>query len=342
MKVIHLISGLRGGGAEQLILGLCRQSKLYENIEMKVALLSNINDIAPKFEANNIELVRPGTKKTKGFRAALSSINKVLREKPDTIHAHLYWASLAVAYIKIKSPKTKIVFTLHNNYQPNSIKRLSLALTKWLRNTDIIFPHTQPAWYQRKDAIAIGNGIDLSPYQLPAVEKEPNFTCLFIGRLTEQKNPRALINIAKSLSDIPNVQIKVYGEGPLQNELENQINQQGLKNIELKGYTHNIPEALLTAHCLLVTSHWEGMPLTIIEAAAAGLPIVATPAAVQCFPSLGGQINTAELKDFPKIIKAIANNYQQQLTKAAQNKAHITEEFSIEKCFNRHLEVWKP
>jgi hypothetical protein len=84
------------------------------------------------------------------------------------------------------------------------------------------------------------------------------------------------------------------------------------------------------------------MPLTIIEAAAAGLPIVATAAAVQCFPSLGGQIHTAELKDFPKIIKAIANNYQQQLTKAAQNKAHITEEFSIEKCFNRHLEVWKP
>jgi glycosyltransferase involved in cell wall biosynthesis len=342
MKVIHLISGLRGGGAEQLILGLCKQAHQQSDIEMKVAVLSHIDDLAPQFIANNIELITPTPKKTKGFRTALSAINKVLKEKPDTVHAHLYWASLAAAFIKIKRPKTKIVFTLHNNYQPNFFKRLSLGLTKSFRNTDIIFPHTQPAWYQRKDAISIANGIDIKPYQTSIKEKEKTFTCLFIGRLTEQKNPLALINIAKSLSDTPNVQIKVYGEGPLQNELENQINQQGLKNIELKGYTHNIPEALLTAHCLLLTANWEGMPLTIIEAAAAGLPIIATPPAVRSFPQLSQQIHTAEVKDFPKTILAIAGNYTEAAAQAAQYKSLIADEFSIKKCFSRHLLVWKP
>lgn len=341
MKVIHLVSGLRGGGAEQLILELCKQSRKNEEIAMKVVLLSSIDDIAPKFIENNIELIRPGTAKTKGFRTALSSINKILKEKPGTVHAHLYWASLAAAYIKLRRPKTRVVFTLHNNYQPGAIKRLTLAITKPFRNLDIIFPHTRPAWYQRKDAIAIANGIDLRPYQSPVIEKERAFTCLFIGRLTDQKNPLALVGIAKSLRDSPNIQIKVYGEGPLQQELENQINQHHLKNIELKGYTHNIPEALLTAHCLLVTSNWEGMPLVIIEAAAAGLPVVATAAAAQCFPSLPQQVHVAEVENFAVVIRAIAGNPDEAFERAMQYKSLINEEFSIEKCYRHHLSVWK-
>jgi glycosyltransferase involved in cell wall biosynthesis len=341
MKVIHLVSGLRGGGAEHLILELCRQSRKNEDIAMKVAVLSNINDIAPKFIDNNIELIGPNTQKTKGFKTALSTIKKLLQQNPDTIHAHLYWAALAAAYIKLRRPKIKIVFTLHNNYQPNALKRLSLALTRPLRNTDVIFPNKQPAWYQRKDAIAIANGINLQPYQSPITEREQTFTCLFIGRLTRQKNPLALVGIAKSLSDHPNIQIKVYGEGPLQRPLQAQIDQQQLKNIELKGYSNNIAEAIGHAHCLLVTSLWEGMPLTIIEAAAAGLPIIATPAAAQCFPQLAQAIHVAEVENFASIIRQIAAGRQEEPGKAAQYTSLLIAEFSIEKCYHRHLSVWK-
>src|SRR5690349_3776454 len=111
MKVIHLISGLRGGGAEQLVLQLCQQAKGDTAIKMKVAILSHINDLEESFKEDNVEVIKPKTQKTKGFRTALSTIRQLLKESPDTVHAHLYWAALAAAYIKVVRPKIRIVFT---------------------------------------------------------------------------------------------------------------------------------------------------------------------------------------------------------------------------------------
>ena len=59
MTVIHLISGLRGGGAEHMILGLCRQSLHDPYTNMKVAILAHINDITWKFQESGIPVIAP-------------------------------------------------------------------------------------------------------------------------------------------------------------------------------------------------------------------------------------------------------------------------------------------
>ena len=369
MKVIHLISGLRGGGAEHMILGLCRQSLHDPYTNMKVAILAHINDITWKFQESGIPVIAPARSKKRWPKTvrltidAFSTIRQVMKEKPDTIHAHLSYGAMAAAVIKIFRPQTRIVFTLHNISERRPLHATVLFLTKLLRNTDIVFPGTHPNWFQKQNAVAIANGIDLQPYISLQPSKPAVFTCLFIGRLTEQKNPLFLIEVAKRLSQSesqsqsrkhrprPSLSLKpsrefgsrILGEGPLEVEMRRLISLHHLeKRIQLEGYSNSIPAQLASAHCLLVPSKWEGMPLAILEAGAASLPVIATPAAVPALKTASSQLYIAETQAFPETIAAIMNDYPAALDRAETFLQTVFNEFSIEKCYRNHLRPWAP
>ena len=369
MKVIHLISGLRGGGAEHMILGLCRQSLHDPYTNMKVAILAHINDITWKFQESGIPVIAPARSKKRWPKTvrltidAFSTIRQVMKEKPDTIHAHLSYGAMAAAVIKIFRPKTRIVFTLHNICERRPLHATALFLTKLLRNTDIVFPGTRPNWFQKQNAVAIANGIDLQPYISLQPSKPAVFTCLFIGRLTEQKNPLFLIEVAKRLSQSESQSqslnqsprqslslkpsrefvIRILGDGPLEVEMRRLISLHHLeKRIQLEGYSNSIPAQLASAHCLLGPSKWEGMPLAILEAGAASLPVVATPAAVPALKTASSQLYIAETQAFPETIAAIMNDYPAALDRAETFLQTVFNEFSIEKCYRNHLPLWAP
>ena len=369
MKVIHLISGLRGGGAEHMILGLCRQSLHDPYTNMKVAILAHINDITWKFQESGIPVIAPARSKKRWPKTvrltidAFSTIRQVMKEKPDTIHAHLSYGAMAAAVIKIFRPKTRIVFTLHNISERRPLHATALFLTKLLRNTDIVFPGTRPNWFQKQNAVAIANGIDLQPYISLQPSKPAVFTCLFIGRLTEQKNPLFLIEVAKRLSQSESQSqslnqsprqslslkpsrefvIRILGDGPLEVEMRRLISLHHLeKRIQLEGYSNSIPAQLASAHCLLVPSKWEGMPLAILEAGAASLPVIATPAAVPALKTASSQLYIAETQAFPETIAAIMNDYPAALDRAETFRETVFNEFSIEKCYRNHLPLWAP
>lgn len=99
---------------------------------------------------------------------------------------------------------------------------------------------------------------------------------LFVGRLSPEKGIQQLLQASCHLRHIP---IKIVGDGPLQEEVSKYINKQQLTNIEVLGQQkHNEIYALMKrATFLIFPSQWyEGFPITIIEALASGLPVVAT------------------------------------------------------------------
>ncbi len=114
------------------------------------------------------------------------------------------------------------------------------------------------------------------------------------------------------------------------------------KRIQLEGYSNSIPAQLASAHCLLAPSKWEGMPLAILEAGAASLPVVATPAAVPALKTASSQLYIAETQAFPETIAAIMNDYPAALDRAETFRETVFNEFSIEKCYRNHLRPWAP
>lgn len=117
---------------------------------------------------------------------------------------------------------------------------------------------------------------DYSKY-LPNEEKNP-VIILSTGRLARQKGFKYLISAAAEIVKThPNVYFFLAGHGKLQSELRKQIKQLGLeKRFILLGFIENIHPLLKSADIFVFSSLYEGMPNSILEAMAHGLPVVST------------------------------------------------------------------
>ncbi|MFP5502637.1 MAG: glycosyltransferase, partial [Candidatus Sericytochromatia bacterium] len=102
------------------------------------------------------------------------------------------------------------------------------------------------------------------------------FTC--VARLMPVKNHAMLIEaFARGLGGAPDAHLLLVGEGELRPALERQVAEAGLTGrIHLMGKRTDIPETLAAADAFVLASDWEGNPLSVLEAMAAGKPVVAT------------------------------------------------------------------
>src|SRR5699024_245151 len=99
-----------------------------------------------------------------------------------------------------------------------------------------------------------------------------------VGRLHTQKNQTLLINAFKNISNyFPEYKLEIYGEGPLEYKLENQIKALDLTDkVTLKGTTNDLFAEIVDASLFVLSSDYEGMPNALMEAMALGLPCIST------------------------------------------------------------------
>jgi glycosyltransferase involved in cell wall biosynthesis len=106
---------------------------------------------------------------------------------------------------------------------------------------------------------------------------------LTVGRLHHQKNyPRMLHAFAKIVrGGRTDLILRIAGDGPDRAEVAELINKLNIAhNVELLGYTSNVPELMAAADVLLLSSDYEGLPAVVIEALACNCPVIST----DCFP----------------------------------------------------------
>lgn len=129
-------------------------------------------------------------------------------------------------------------------------------------------------WSKNKNICVIPNP---QTFQSNCVSKLKNKKLISIGRLHFQKNYESLIRIFSIVHKrFPDWKLDIYGDGSDKQRLQNQIDDLELtETVVLKGNTKNVKEVLLDASCFVLSSHWEGMPLVMIEAMTCGLPIIA-------------------------------------------------------------------
>ena len=99
-----------------------------------------------------------------------------------------------------------------------------------------------------------------------------------VGRLWDQKAPQAIINaIPIVIKEYPNVIFLIIGDGPLLKKLKTMVDQLSINNnIKFLGWRKDVPELLKTLDVFIQPSLWEGLSLSIMEAMACQLPVIAT------------------------------------------------------------------
>ncbi len=218
---------------------------------------------------------------------AYEEIKKVLKElKPDIVHAHSSKAGVlgryAAASLGIPS-----LFTAHGFSFTEGIHPLKRRIYKWVekaaarRGNGII----AVSEYDRQLAIREGvcrpdqivtihNGIPDIPPELMADPSIQPPRLVMVARFDKQKNHRLLLEALSKLQEFP-WHLELIGDGPLRGEMVNLAKRLGMESrVTFSGSCNDVAERLAKCQLFLLISNWEGLPLTIIEAMRAGLPVV--------------------------------------------------------------------
>lgn len=99
-----------------------------------------------------------------------------------------------------------------------------------------------------------------------------------VACLKPQKAPEDFVAVAKRVCEtMPRARFVLIGDGELRPSIEGLVEQYGLKNrIHLAGWRRDVSTVMKAFDAFLLTSHWEGLPRVLLEARAAGIPVVAT------------------------------------------------------------------
>jgi glycosyltransferase involved in cell wall biosynthesis len=302
IRVMQVIARMNVGGPAVLVADLMR------NFDPKLVNAVLVTGYCDENESDYLDEVAKDVKviRVPGFGRSISPlrdvnaffllIKEIRKFKPAVIHTHTAKAGVLgrVAGL-IAAPSAKRVHTFHGHllhgYFSKSKTQLVVFVEKFLAvitfrliaignsvkkdlvnakigkvsKYEVIFPGLQPLKTYAKEEAKKSLGLESDKTYL-----------VFVGRLTQIKRPDRLLEIARYLeANQPNSQILIAGAGELLETIEGVSASEGLPMTFL-GWRSDIDLILSAGDIAILCSDNEGIPLTLIQASQAGLPIVST------------------------------------------------------------------
>jgi len=197
--------------------------------------------------------------------------------------------------------------------------RLSLRIPRLVAANSRAAIETAKKLGVRSDRLRfLANVVDTTAFKPGPASSNGPTRLLAVGRLEPQKRLDRFISILASIKERTSCQIKatIVGDGPERQMLTRQAEELGLVpgTIEFAGAVNNISEVYMRADVLALTSDWEGTPNAVLEAMAAGLPVVATrvggvPEVVQAGET-GFLVEPDDTEAFTESLLGLINNPQ--------------------------------
>lgn len=294
-KVMMALPELDVGGAQVMALSLIREiRKKTQEVQFQILLLEGPHGsyLEEQCRRENIDVVYLG--KAKGFHPSiLPRITQAIKAfEPDVIHMHksrMHYFLLPIILAGVK----KRLYTVHclaNQDTKNKWlqKVMSFAFHHChvipIAISDICKDSLVKLYGVEKNSVpCIYNGIDTEKFKNPqerVAHPKGQMSYVSVGRFSSQKNYPLLLRVAARIhKKWPDVEFIVLGDGVLRQKIETRLSElHGEQYIHLLGNVNDVYQYLWKADAFLMTSDYEGLPLTVLEAMAAGLPIVSTRA----------------------------------------------------------------
>lgn len=279
MRILHVIQEMAVAGAERVVAALAHRSREEGHEVALAALPGRLSDDLglPLFPLPLLER-RPLQVGPAAWRLA----GAVRTWKPDLVHSHNPGMAIVTGLATRRGRRPPALVSVHG------VPEDDYGRAAWLlRLAGLPVVACGPgvrsglAEHGLRVEATIVNGITPPPDPLPRSELVRRFgvpeggtIVAAVGRLVPQKNHTLAV---RALRELPNVTLLVLGEGELQGEIEQEAREAGVGDrVVLAGLQPEARAVLAAVDALVLTSHWEGLPLAVLEALAAGVPVVAT------------------------------------------------------------------
>jgi glycosyltransferase involved in cell wall biosynthesis len=286
--VVHVVRALEIGGLERIVCELALGSR---SVASEVVCLMHAGVLGESLAAQGIPVHVVGMHGSK--LRALARLCACLRaRRPAILHCHNLYAHLYGALAGRICGVPHVMLTRHGTFVPQP--RLSWSLSRWLlKRTHIVAVSEdiqrimKPFSGRRGSLCHIANGISLEPFsRLPSRREarqaldwsESGPVIGTVARLSEGKGHEDLLHAFELIGKAcPGARLVIVGDGPTRALVEKQIADRGLRGtVEMLGERRDVPAILAALDLFALASCDEGLPVTILEAMAAGLPVVTT------------------------------------------------------------------
>lgn len=291
-RVMQLVLSLSPGGTERLVIEICKQ--LSDRVESVVVCLDDRGEWAAELESAGVPVM--ALRRRPGFQPGLArQIARLISlHRIDVVHCHHY-SPYVYGLLASVVTRAQLVFTEHGRLADDdpSLKRrlvnpfLSMLGGRVCAVSGDLKQHMVAEGFPERRIQVVYNGID--PARRPTaihrhVAREmlglpmDSFVVGTVGRLDAVKNLRLMLQAhCRVLERYPAARAVIVGDGPERAALQATAAELGIEHaVMFAGYRSDVRMLMPAFDVYLNTSNYEGVSLTILEAMAAGVPVVAT------------------------------------------------------------------
>lgn len=241
------------------------------------------------------------------------------------------WKEIVHAFI-VNSMATRIVAVSERTRQQSQEEGIRADKIMMIPNGIVPVPVTQ---------------IDRKTVRAELGFAENDIFLLSVGRMVYQKAHEYLVAAMPTvLKEMPNVKVGICGDGVLRADLEAQIRSLGLtENAKLFGMQANVTKFLAAADVFVLPSRWEGLPIALLEAMSAALPVIASRVEGVDQTVAHGVHGLLVLPGAPdelsKAILQLSAAPEQRRTMGEAGRARILERYTIDKMCDQYLKLFE-
>lgn len=281
------------GGAEHLSLIISDYLARNTSIEPIVCALENCGPLREKLIKAKIRTFDIGKRAGIDLGASVRLRSFLKKENISTMHVHnlgpLLYGFLATRFM---AKRPRFLYTEHVRLEQEVFRPSLLFVHRMIaRKVDLFVSIAQHIseyalkrmGLQEKKIVTIPNGIDVEKYctnevaaDFVGLKASGKLLIGCIAALRPQKDHETLIRSMSIVSgSIPNAMLVLVGDGPCRQQLEALVQERGLaQNVYFAGYSPNIPTMLKAFDVVALSSLYEGLSLSALEAMAAGKAVV--------------------------------------------------------------------
>ena len=353
MKIFEIIPDLRKrAGAEVFFESLCLELIKHDDIELHVVTIWDLVDSSfkkfldhPRIKYHCCGKIKKGI----GRKSAKLLKSIVETEQPDIVHTH---RSVCLTYFQafgFKKQPWKYVHTVHNiaekeaGYYERVLRKMYLkkGLISHIGISNKISESISEI-YKKSAAKTIYNGIVLTNNQ---VKTDKKFDLICVARFSQQKNHILLLKAFQILkTKYQELSLLLVGEGELMEEAKSFVNREQLTDIVFYGQTNDVGTLMAQSKIFVLSSLYEGNPISVLEAMSCGLPIVV--------PNVGGipdviknernglLFDVNNLDGLVGSIEILMNN-KELADSISKNNLEDIQKYSIQSCAEEYIHFFK-
>jgi glycosyltransferase involved in cell wall biosynthesis len=362
-RVLHVLNtSEEGGGARHLFQLVSRLDPL---VFAPVVATTDHGPLVDRLQASNVRVVDVDMMRGRVDPRPVVRLRLLLRGGGfDLVHLHGtragFFGALALAGVEARP---RVIYTVHclscSRQAPAPVRRFYAGVEKFIagRADRAIFVSERDrrsgvagGLFSPDRTVSIPNGIDVASF--PASMPEPfsrsgRAEIVTIARLVRQKGIRFLVEAARRVVERHGAaRFTVFGDGPERRRLEAQAAELGLgERLRFAGLTTDVVSDLGAADLFVLPSLWEGMPISLLEAMAAGRSVIATAVSGSTELVIEGEtgrlVPPGDARALAAAIDGLLRDRAAARAMAAAGRARVRENFSVERMLRSTADVYR-